>query len=247
MELLALMALALVAGVVSFTSPCTLPLLPGYVSYVSGLAAPAGVGSARHGLLLRRPTLLGPLLFMAGFSAVFIALGVGSSALGLLLLRNQRAFDLIGGGFIFLMGASMVGLISLPLLRQQRRISLHRLGPGPAAALPLGAAFAFSWTPCIGPVLASILTTAAGAGTTGRGALLLAAYSLGLGVPFVVLAHAMARGRTLPGWLRRNSRRIEVVGGLVLIAMGVALMTGDWTRLMSRLLAVYAGLGWPPI
>ena len=111
----------------------------------------------------------------------------------------------------------------------------------------IGAAFAFGWTPCIGPVLASILVTAAGTATAGRGALLMFVYSLGLGLPFLLLARGMARGRLLPEWLPRNSRRIEMAGGVVLTVMGVALMTGGWTVLMSRVLAAYARLGWPPL
>lgn len=120
-------------------------------------------------------------------------------------------------------------------------------GRGPGGALPLGAAFAFGWTPCAGPVLASILATAAGSATIARGALLLLAYSLGLGLPFLLVARGIVRGRGRSQWLRRNSRRIEIIGGVLLIGMGLAMMTGGWTVLKRRMLAGYARLGWPPI
>ena len=246
MELLAVLSLALVAGVVSFTSPCTLPLLPGYVSYVSGLSRSSGPGDLPR-TMVRRRVLGGALLFTVGFSAVFTALGATSSALGLLLVQNQRILNLVAGAFIMIMGLAMTGLIRVPLLERQVRSDLSRISRGPAGAMPLGAAFAFGWTPCVGPVLASILATAAGAATVARGALLLLTYSLGLAVPFLLVAHSLARGRQLTRWLQRYSRRIEIAGGVLLAVMGVAVMTGGWTLVMSQVLAAYARLGWPPI
>ena len=250
MELFALTSLALVAGVVSFTSPCTLPLLPGFVSYVSGLSGTGGTAAVNSGPLdspARRRVLVGSLLFLTGFSAVFTALGATSSAVGFLLVRNLPTINVIGGGFVVLMGLATAGVIRLPFLHRELRTDLHRWQPGPGGALPLGAAFAFGWTPCVGPVLASILATAAGTATVSRGALLLLAYSLGLGLPFLLLARGMARGGGRLAWLRRHARRIEIAGGVLLVAMGVAMMTGGWTVLMSRMLAFYARLGWPPI
>lgn len=249
MEFFALMSLALVAGVVSFSSPCTLPLLPGFVSYVSGLSAGA-VGGAVGGVLsapARRRVLTGSLLFLGGFTAVFTALGATSSALGFLLVRNLPIINLVGGGFIVVMGLATAGVLPLPFLHREARTDLRRWQPGPVGALPLGAAFAFGWTPCVGPVLASILATAASTATVGRGALLLLAYSLGLGLPFLLVARGVVRGRSRLGWLKRHSRRLEVAGGILLIGMGIAIMTGGWTVLMSRLLAFYARFGWPPI
>lgn len=249
MELFALMSLALVAGVVSFTSPCTLPLLPGFVSYVSGLSG--GVRPDAEGGVLtapaRRRVAIGSVLFLIGFAAVFTALGATSSALGFLLVRNLPTINLVGGAFVVLMGLVTTGLVRLPFLQREVRSDLRRWRPGPGGALPLGAAFAFGWTPCVGPVLASILATAAGTGTVARGALLLLAYALGLGLPFLLVARAMARGSVRLDWLRRNSRRIEIAGGILLVIMGIAMMTGSWTVLMSRMLAFYARFGWPPI
>lgn len=230
----------------SFTSPCTLPLLPGYVSYVSNLSHPSDLGGV--GLtMLRRRVRSGALLFTVGFSAVFTALGATSSALGLLLVQNQRLLNVGAGAFIIVMGLAMTGLITVPLLDRQLRPDLSRVTRGPAGALPLGAAFAFGWTPCVGPVLASILATAAGTATVVEGAVLLLTYSLGLAVPFLLVAHSFARGGGGTRWLQRHSRRIEIGGGLLLVVMGVAVLTGGWTVVMSRVLAAYARLGWPPI
>ncbi|GAB3685412.1 cytochrome c biogenesis protein CcdA [Saccharopolyspora sp. ID03-671] len=244
MELFALMSLAVVAGVVSFSSPCTLPLLPGYVSYVAGLSSDEAQQRPKRD---RRRTVSGALLFTLGFSAVFTALGATASALGSLLSRHARALEIAAGGLIVLMALMMIGLVRIGWLQRQLRTDLTRFGRGPAAALPLGAAFAFSWTPCVGPVLASILAAAAGTATITKGVALLVAYSAGLGAPFILLAIGIARGKGRLAWLRRNTRRIEIAGGILLAAMGIAVMTGGWTALMSGVLGLYSRLGWPPI
>ena len=247
LELYALMSLALVAGVVSFTSPCCLPMLPGYISYVSGLReakSPAGGAVASQA---RNRVMIGSALFVAGFTLVFTAMGITASALGLLLVQNRQVINVVGGAFVVLMGLTMVGLARVPLLQRRFAINPTRFGRGPSSALPLGAAFAFGWTPCVGPVLTAILATAATTGTVGRGAMLLIAYSLGLGIPFLLLAAGMVRGKRRPDWVARNTRRIEVAGGALLILTGVAMATGSWTELMSQFLAFYARFGWPPI
>lgn len=245
MELLALMSLALVAGVVSFSSPCVLPLLPGYVSYVSGLSR---IEPGRlHPTTARRRVNGAAVLFVLGFSAVFTVLGATASALGALLAPHQRTLELAGGAIIIAMGLVMTGLLRVDFLHRQLRFDLARIGRGPAGAAPLGAAFAFGWTPCVGPVLASILAAAAGTATVPRGALLLFVYSLGLGIPFLLLAGGLLRGRSRFDWLRRHGRRIEVAGGVVLAVMGLALVTGVWTAVMSGMLATFARIGWPPL
>lgn len=242
MELFALASLALVAGVVSFTAPCTLPLLPGYVSYVSGLS-PADA-EHRH---VRGRVLTGALLFAVGFTLVFTAMGATASALGWFLARNTVWLNRIAGAFIVVMGLAFVGLVRLPWMHRERRLDLSRFARGPGAAAPMGAAFALGWTPCIGPVLAGILATAAIEKTVPRGAFLLFAYSVGLTLPFLWIALGIARGRQRFAWLRRHTRHVEVTGGVLLIVMGAAVATGGWTAMMSRMLAWYARLGWPPI
>lgn len=236
-ELVTLAALALVAGVVSFTAPCTLPLLPGYVSYVSGLEQGSG----------RRGAGLGPWLFVAGFAVTFTALGATASAFGFLLASNARLVDAVAGTIVAVMGLVLLGVLRVPWLQRELRLPLHRVARGPGGAIPLGVAFALGWTPCIGPVLAGILTTAATRTSVAEGGFLLFVYAVGLGTPFLWLARQVRKGHDRLGWLRRNARRLEIVGGFVLVAMGVAIATGVWTVLMSRMLSWYAQFGWPPI
>ncbi|MBW0104177.1 cytochrome c biogenesis CcdA family protein [Pseudonocardia sp. KRD291] len=248
MELVALASLALVAGVVSFSSPCVLPLLPGYISYVSGLGGRTGAaGGPVTAAPDRRQIRLGTALFVAGFVMVFTALGATASALGLLLRQYLPIITVVGGGVVIVLGLFQMGLLRIPRLARQVRVDMSRIGTGPAGAFPLGVAFAFSWTPCVGPVLATVLATAATGADPGRGIVLLLAYSAGLGLPFLLLGAGVARGTDRFGMLRRHARHVEIVGGLALVATGLLMITGGWTVLMSQVLAVYARLGWPPI
>lgn len=237
LEPYALASLAFVAGIVSFTSPCALPLLPGYVSYVAGLED----GDAP------RRVWAGALLFIAGFTAVFTALGASASAVGQLLADQGRWLDRVGGAVIVLMGLVLLGVLRRGPFMREARADLSRIGRGPAGAFPLGAAFAFGWTPCVGPALASILALSAGRTTVGQGAVLLAIYSLGMGLPFLAVAAGVHRGHGRLDWIRRHSRGIERAGGVVLVAMGILVASGAWTQLMSRALSLYARVGWPPI
>jgi len=239
-------ALAFVAGLISFTSPCCLPLMPGYVSYVSGVAstAPAGGGGT---VALRSRTMLAAGLFVTGFALTFTLMGAAASELGALILRNRLVLGRVAGVFVIAMGVATIDLLRVPFLYRERRFDLARIRPGPAGALPLGMAFAIGWTPCIGPVLAGILTAAATAGGAGRGAALLLVYSLGLGVPFLLLAFGIARTGRLFGWLRRHGRAIEVLGGSVLVLMGVLMITGRWVQLFAPLLRIFSRSGWPPV
>lgn len=241
-ELIAVGALAFVAGVVSFTAPCTLPLLPGYVAYVAGLDEPAA-DTATAG----RRVWAGAGLFVLGFALTFTLLGATASAAGWFLASRGAKIDVFAGVLIILMGLMLTGVVRVPWLQRERRFNLHEMARGPAGAAPLGAAFALGWTPCIGPVLAGVLATAATQATLGRGALMLLLYSFGLGVPFLLLARAVIRGSANLAWLRRHGRRIEIGGGAVLVVMGVAIVTGGWTVIMSRMLSWYAQFGWPPI
>ncbi|MBW3619022.1 MAG: cytochrome c biogenesis protein CcdA [Actinobacteria bacterium] len=240
MELAAVGALAFVAGLVSFTAPCTLPLLPGYVSYVSGLDDPGDANG-------RRAVWLGAGLFSAGFVATFTAMGATASALGWFLASRADVLNVVAGAFIVAMGLVLLGVVRVPWLRRERRADLGSMARGPGGAMPLGVAFALGWTPCIGPVLAGILATAATEASIARGAGLLFVYGLGLAAPFLWLAHAVSRGRGKLSLLRRHAPRLEKVGGALLVVMGIAVATGGWTVLMSRMLAWYGRVGWPPI
>jgi len=186
-------------------------------------------------------------VFVAGFSVTFILMGAAASELGTLILRNRVVLGRVAGVFVILMGLATTGLLRVPFLYRERRFDLARVRPGPMGALPLGMAFAIGWTPCIGPVLAGILTAAATVGGAWRGAALLFAYSLGLGVPFLLLALGVARTGRLFGWLRRHGRMIEVLGGSVLVLMGVLMITGRWVQLFAPLLRLFSRSGWPPV
>src|SRR2546425_8832998 len=200
---------ALAAGMISFSSPCCLPLVPGYLSYVSALPV-SGLGEREA----RSVTLRAAVLFVAGFTAAFTALGASVALVGSLLLVRVPAIVRLSGVGIIILGLSMTGLLRIPALGRERRRVLARLPKGPAGAFPLGLAFAFGWVPCIGPVLATVLTAASATRTVAWGAFLLVCYSVGLGIPFIGLALGFQRARGGLSWLRRNGRRIELVGGV---------------------------------
>jgi cytochrome c-type biogenesis protein len=218
--------LAFAAGVVSFASPCVFPLVPGYLSFVSG-----GEGDEN------RP-LVPILLFIAGFAIVFTALGAFTTALIPRWIRSE-AGQRVAGVIIIAFGLFMI-LYALrrgrPWLYSERRPFLSRIRPGPAGALPLGMAFAAGWTPCIGPVLGGILTIAGAEGGAARGALLLLVYSLGLGVPFLLVglgAHRLVRSLS---FLQRNYRVIAAVSGALMVTIGVLLVSGLWLRVLTPFL-----------
>lgn len=238
----ALPILAVVAGVISFSSPCCLPLVPGYLSYVSAL--PVSELDDRDA---RRVTVRAAVLFVGGFTTVFTILGMGASALGDLALRNQDGITRAFGLVIVVLGLSTAGLFRVPLLQRERRFDLARVPRGPAWAFPMGMAFSAGWAPCIGPVLASILATAAVSGSAVWGGLLLALYSVGLGIPFIALALGYRRLHGSMAWLRRHGRQIERVGGLLLVAVGLLFLTGGWQAMFIPLQRWFAKVGWPPI
>ncbi len=233
---------ALVAGVISFSSPCCLPLIPGYLSYVSALPV-ADLGRREA----RAVTLRASLLFVAGFTVVFTVLGLSFAFVGATLLRNVPLIVRVSGLVIIAMGLAMMGVLRVPILARERRIDLARVPSGPRSAFLLGMAFAFGWTPCIGPVLATILATAAATQTAAWGAVLLVSYSLGLGLPFVGLALGFHRARGSLEWLRRNGRRIEVLGGTMMVGVGALFVSGAWRAIFIPLQRSFARFGWPPI
>ncbi len=240
-------ALAFAAGVVSFASPCVFPLVPGYLSFVTGeratdadgaTAQAAGQGAGQGA----RPTVVPIVLFILGFSLVFVLAGAFSDTF-VRILKDRRG-QLIGGTFVLAMGALMIGYAfgRGPIgLYSEHRPFLRRARPGRWGALPLGVAFATGWTPCLGPVLTGILLIA-GTQSSFRGALLLTAYSAGLGVPFLLVGLGVQRLMGAFGWVRRHYRTIAVVSGLLMMAMGLLLATGRLTRLLAPLQR-YAPLG----
>jgi cytochrome c-type biogenesis protein len=233
---------AVVAGTISFSSPCCLPLIPGYLSYMSAL--PVSELGERQA---RRTTLQAAVAFVAGFTVVFTLLGVSVTLLGAVAQRNLPLIVRISGVVIVAMGLAMAGVIHAPLLDRERRLDLARLPSGPKTAFPLGMTFAFGWTPCIGPVLATILATAAASQTVVWGAVLLVLYSLGLGLPFVALALGFQRAKRTLGWLRRHGLMIERLGGLLLVGVGALFVSGAWRSLFIPLQRTFSQLGWPPI
>jgi cytochrome c-type biogenesis protein len=242
MSSLLLPFLAIGAGVISFSSPCCLPLLPGYVSYISAL--PTSQLSVKES---RATTLRASLAFVAGFTLVFTALGVASAFFGSYVLQVLPTIVRVMGVGIIALGLSMMGLLRIPFLMRERRFDMTRLPRGTRGAFGVGVAFAAGWTPCIGPVLAVILATAAGTGTVAWGALLLILYSLGLGLPFIALALGLDRARGSVEWLRRHGRHIEVFGGALMVAVGVLFVTGAWEAWFRPLQRIFARYGWPPV
>ncbi len=215
--------IAFTAGVVAFLSPCVLPLAPGYLSYVTGLTGAELAGSRRRGTVLA-----GSLLFVLGFSVVFISYGVLFGGVGATLLRCTEVISRVLGVFVIALGLAFMGVIP----GFQREFRIHRLPRwGVAGAPVLGVLFGLGWTPCIGPTLAAVQTLAFTEASALRGAVLSFAYCLGLGLPFVVLAVAFSRLAGAVSFLRRHSLVIMRVGGVLLVVVGVLLVTGLWNDL----------------
>lgn len=239
--------LAFAAGIVAFASPCVLPLVPGYLSFVTAAdEGPASARSRTHSSRTR-PSRLPMLLFVAGFSVVFTSLGAFAGVLVPVVrsTTGQRVAGLVilAVGVFLLLYAFRVGSASL---YGERRPLLTRVRPGGATAFPLGMAFAAGWTPCIGPVLAGILTLAAAQSDPVRSALLLFAFSMGLGVPFVLIGLGIGGLMHRLGFLQRHYHAIAGVSGSLLAAIGLLLVTGAWVRVISPLLRLVNSFE-PPI
>jgi cytochrome c-type biogenesis protein len=230
-----LVLLAFAAGVLSFSSPCALPLVPGYLGYMSGVSASRG------------RTLFSAAVFVAGFALVFTALGATASAAATLLAGHRQLLDRVAGVVIVGLGLFLLGLIRFPALMREGRPLLARVRPGPEGALLLGIAFAFGWTPCIGPILGAILALASTSGTASQGAALLLVYSLGLGLPFLLAALFIDRFRAVSGWVRRRAQVIDAVGGVLLVGMGALVFSERLNAFLAPALDLYARLRWPPI
>lgn len=231
--------LAFGAGLLSFLLPCTLPLLPGYLAYVSGLAA-EDMGSKENRAII----VFSATLFVLGFSLVFVALGATASYLGALLLPYRETLIRLSGAFIIAMALVVLGVLRMPMFYREKRFALGREF-GVWSAFPLGMAFAFGWSPCIGPVLASLLAYASTQGTAQQGAVLLFVYALGLGVPFLGLALLAGRMFESVRALRRYARVFDLGGGTLLVVMGVFLVLNQWTAFMAPIMRWYLQLSLP--
>lgn len=218
--------IAVLAGVVSFLSPCVLPVVPPYLAYMSGISV-TDLGTDNAGA--RRKALLAAVFFVLGLSTVFLFLGFTASAFGRFFLSNQEWFTVLAGIVIMIFGAHFVGVYRLGFLDRELRVDAGDRGGSAFGAYVLGLAFAFGWTPCIGPILGSILSIAATDADMGRGTLLLGAYAAGLGLPFLAVAAFFPSLKGVMGWMRRHMARIEKIAGLLLWTVGLFLVTGQFT------------------
>ncbi|MEQ9641412.1 MAG: cytochrome c biogenesis protein CcdA [Alphaproteobacteria bacterium] len=230
-----------VAGAISFLSPCVLPLVPGYVSYIAGRSL--GDAELPHAAATKLPALGLSLLFVLGFSSVFVSLGASATAIGQLLLQYRYETNLVGGAIIIVFGLFMTGLLPLSWMQREFRFHTAILGGRPLGAYVLGLAFGFGWTPCIGPVLGAILTVSATSATVTQGVGLLAIYSLGLGLPFLLAAGFTGAFLARMRVMRRFGRHLQLLAGLVMVAMGVAMMTGYLSAFSFWLLETFPELG----
>jgi cytochrome c-type biogenesis protein len=229
---------ALVAGILSFVSPCVLPLVPGYLSFISGMSLEgAHTGAALPEGTTRR-VFLASIAFVLGFSTVFVALGASASSIGLLIHDKLWILTKLAGVAVILFGLHTMGLLKINALYRQAQIDVKRKPAGPLGAFVVGLAFAFGWTPCLGPILGSILALASQEETVTRGATLLAVYSLGLGVPFLATSLAVNRFFAAFRKVRKYYRVIEVVAGLLMVGIGVLLVT-DRFSILARYLQKY--------
>jgi cytochrome c-type biogenesis protein len=235
---LATLLFAAGAGLLSFLSPCVLPLLPAYLSYMTGLSA-GQLTHARRGAVRRR-VLTHSLAFVIGLSLVFTLFGASASLLGRLLLGNLELLTRAAGLVVIIFGLHQTGLLRIPLLyREARARPKLQPGGGPLQAALLGAAFAAGWTPCVGPFLAALLGLASQEETVGQGMLLLFAYGLGLGLPFLLAGLGLERALRLSAALRPHTRAIEIGSGLLLIGMGLLLLTDRLSAISIWLTRVF--------
>ena len=244
-SLLLAIPVALIAGLVSFASPCVLPLVPAYVGYLGGMTGTSdrlGIQPAGDTMVRTAPArsrvLLGVALFVAGFTAVFVALAVLAGSLGGLLVEYQEPITRVLGVVVIVLGLGFLGLI--PFLQNEKRVHLAPRA-GLWGAPLLGVTFGLGWVPCIGPTLAAILTLSLDGGSAGRGALLAVAFCLGLGLPFLLVALFVDRSAGALGFLRRHRLAIMRSGGAMLVILGIALVTGVWGTWSSWLQGVLVG------
>lgn len=226
---------AFAGGIISFLSPCVLPLIPGYISFITGMSAAELESGGGKGKAVLRPSLL----FVAGFSIVFIVLGASASTIGGWLLKYQPLLARLGGAVIILLGLFVMGWLRLMPLYREKRFHPQSMRLGLWGALPAGAAFAFGWTPCVGPVLAAILLKAGTVETAAEGMLLLAVYSLGLGLPFILTGLAFSAYVGFSGWIKKRYTVVSYISGGLLILMGAIMLADRMTRLSGLIQGLF--------
>ncbi|WP_112312285.1 cytochrome c biogenesis CcdA family protein [Pseudogemmobacter bohemicus] len=231
---------ALIAGVLSFLSPCVLPVVPPYLAYMGGIS----VGEMKEGHARRR-ILIPALFFVMGLSVIFLLLGFTMSAFGAFFLQNQVMFARIAGIVIIIFGLHFTGMIRIPILDHEARLDAGDQGGSAFGAFVLGLAFAAGWTPCIGPQLGTILSLAAQEGSVSRGTFLLGVYAVGLGLPFLISALFIERAMGLMNRIKRHMKWIERAMGALLLIVGVMMLTGAFTDFSWWLLNIFETLGLP--
>jgi cytochrome c-type biogenesis protein len=223
---------AFAAGLVSFLSPCVLPLVPGYISIISGSSLDQLKAHEKDSSLFRT-VLMNSILFIVGFSITFILLGASATWIGQVLASRMRLFGQLAGIVLIVFGIHLTGLIKINALYKDKRFHNVQKPRGMLGALVLGLAFAFGWTPCIGPILAGILTIASTKQTVTEGMFLLAIYSAGLGIPFLLTSLALNQFLAFYGRFKKHFHAVEVVSGALVIAIGVLILTGSLSRLAT--------------
>ena len=231
------MLVALVAGVLSFLSPCVLPIVPPYLAYMSGVSL-TELGQRGS----RARALLPALFFVLGLSTVFLLLGFTASIIGRVFLSYQDVFNTVAGLTVMVFGAHFIGVYRIGFMDREARLDAGDRGGSAFGAYVLGLAFAFGWTPCIGPILGGILGLAALEGSVVRGTVLLAVYALGLGIPFLLVAAFLPRLGGLMGWMKRHMERIERIMGLLLWTIGLLMLTGGFSAFSYWLLEHFPAL-----
>jgi cytochrome c-type biogenesis protein len=225
-------AAAFLAGLFSFISPCVLPIVPGYLSFISGVNVAQFKQGGAPGDLVRR-VVLTSLVFVLGFSTVFVALGAAATLVGSLLQEHKKALGMIGGVIVIVLGLHTMGVFKISWLLSEKRANVQSKPLGLLGAYVVGLAFAFGWTPCIGPILGAILLYASQQETVGQGVVLLSAYSAGLGIPFLLSALAVNWFFKASGGLRRSMHAVEVASGVLLVGVGLLLVTDRLTLVAS--------------
>ena len=223
---------AFFAGLISFLSPCVLPLVPGYISIISGSSLDQLKAHGKDSTLYRT-VLMNSILFIVGFSITFIMLGASATWLGQLLISKMRLFGQLAGIVLIVFGVHLTGLIKINALYKDKRFHNVQKPRGMLGALVLGLAFAFGWTPCIGPILAGILTIASTKQTVAQGMFLLAVYSAGLGIPFLLTSLALNQFLAFYGRFKRHFHAVEVISGALVIAVGLLILTNSLSRLAT--------------